>query len=40
VIDDILLVGRGDLGGLVSAARLALTDWRDLRLTADSSRSR
>lgn len=35
VIDDILLVSRGDLGRLVSAARLAVIDWRDLRVAAD-----
>lgn len=38
VIDDVLLVSRGTLLGLVSAARLAVTDSRDLRLAADALR--
>jgi len=40
VIDDILLVGPGDLASLVSAARLAAADSRDLRLAADATRRR
>ncbi len=39
VIDDIFVVSRGDLGGLVRAARLAVADRRDLRLAADTIRS-
>jgi len=40
VVDDILVVAEGDLAKLVRAARLAVTDWRDLRLAADSVRAR
>ena len=32
VVDDLLVCSRGDLAGLVRAARLAVTDRRDLRL--------
>ena len=39
VLDDILVVSQGDLGKLVIAARLAVLDWRDLRIAADSLRS-
>jgi hypothetical protein len=39
VIDDVFVVGNGDLGRLVSAARLAVQDFRDLRMTADHLRS-
>ena len=35
VIDDILVVAGGDLASLVRAARLAVEDWRDLRVAAD-----
>lgn len=38
VIDDVLALSRGDLGGLISAARLALSDWRDARVAADELR--
>lgn len=38
VIDDIWVVSRGDLAALVSAAHLAVTDFRDLRLNADALR--
>lgn len=40
VIDDILLCSRGDLDGLVRAARVAVTDTRDLTLWAQAERSR
>ena len=40
VIEDIWLVADGDLAGLVSAARLAVTDFRDLRMNADALRAR
>ncbi len=40
VIADILVVSEGDLAKLVAAARLAVRDWRDLRVAADSMRSR
>lgn len=35
VIEDIWIVSRGDLRELVTAARLAVTDSRDLRVSAD-----
>jgi len=38
VIDDILVCSRGELAGLVQAARLAVEDCRDLRLAADAVR--
>ena len=38
VIDDVLLCSGGRLDGLIEAARLAVTDWRDLRLAADARR--
>lgn len=34
VEEDILVVSEGDVEGLVRAGRLALQDWRDLRLMA------
>ena len=34
------MVADGNLGELASAARLAVTDWRDLRMAADERRSR
>jgi hypothetical protein len=40
VIEDIWLVADGDLAGLMSAAHLAVTDYRDLRMNADALRSR
>lgn len=38
VIEDIWVVSDGDLGRLVAAAHLAVTDFRDLRLNADARR--
>ena len=38
VVDDILVCSRGQLGELARSARLAVEDWRDLRLRADSIR--
>ncbi len=38
VIDDVRVLSRGDLGQLISAARLALTDRRDARVAADELR--
>ena len=38
VIDDILVVAGGDLASLVRAGRLAVEDWRDLRVAADRAR--
>ncbi len=37
---DILLSGAGSLDLLIQAGRLAVTDWRDLRVNADNIRSR
>ena len=39
VVEDVWVVAEGDLGRLASAARLAVIDWRDLRLAADEARS-
>lgn len=39
VIDDILLLSEGNLRLLIRWARLAVADWRDVRLTADGVRS-
>jgi len=39
VIDDILVLSGGALEGLVAAAHLAVTDWRDARAAADALRS-
>lgn len=36
VIDDIFTVARGDVTGFVRAARLAVEDFRDLRMAASS----
>jgi hypothetical protein len=35
IIDDLLLLSRGQLDRLVSACRLAVTDWRDVKVAAD-----
>ena len=40
VIDDMLVVSDGSLDQLIQAARLAVTDWRDLKLAADAVRNR
>jgi hypothetical protein len=40
VLEDVWLVASGDVGRLASAARLAVTDRRDLRLAADQVRVR
>jgi hypothetical protein len=34
IIDDVLLLSDGSMDKLVSAARLAVTDWRDLKMAA------
>lgn len=39
VIDDLWVVCDGDLARLISAARLAVTDHRDLRVHADACRA-
>ena len=38
VVDDLLMVSRGRLDLLASAARLALEDYRDLRMQAEALR--
>lgn len=40
LVDDMLLLSERSLEGLVAAARLALTDWRDLKMAADAQRAR
>jgi hypothetical protein len=39
VVDDILVLSGGELSRLISAARLAVTDWRDTRVAADRLRA-
>ena len=39
VVDDMLLLSEGRLDKLVSSCRLALADWRDLRVAADARRA-
>jgi len=39
IVDDVLLVSRGRLDQLIHAARLAVTDWRDLKVAAERRRS-
>lgn len=39
VIEDILLLSEGSLRLLIRWARLAVTDWRDVRLAADGLRA-
>ena len=34
IIDDVLLLADGSMDKLISAARLAVTDWRDLKMAA------
>ena len=38
VIDDVLLLSQGDLSRLIASARLAVSDWRDTRVSADDLR--
>jgi hypothetical protein len=40
VIEDMWIVSKGDLRKLVTAARLAVEDFRDLRIAADDLRNR
>lgn len=39
VVDDMLTLSDGTIGGLVQAALLAVTDWRDLSVAADTRRN-
>jgi len=36
IIDDMLLLSDGSIEGLIVAARLGVTDWRDLKVAADA----
>lgn len=38
IVDEILLCSRGDLRLLIQAARLAVADWRDLKVWAQTVR--
>jgi hypothetical protein len=40
VMEDIWVVANGDIGQFISAAHLAVTDFRDLRMNADALRRR
>jgi hypothetical protein len=40
VLDDVIVLCRGDIGALVQSVSLALQDWRDLRMNADAARAR
>lgn len=40
VLDDILLLADGDLATLIRTARLAVIDFRDIRVAADYERSK
>lgn len=39
VIDDVLLLSEGNLRSLIRWARIAVTDYRDVRVAADALRS-
>ena len=39
VLDDIMLLAKGDLATLVSVARAAVIDFRDVRMAADAERA-
>ena len=40
IIEDILLLSEGNIEQLIQAARLAVIDWRDLKVAAEELRSR
>lgn len=40
VVEDMLTLSGGTIGGLIQAALLAVTDWRDLSVAAEERRSR
>jgi hypothetical protein len=40
VIEDMLTVSEGTVEGLIQAALLAVTDWRDLNVAAEEQRNR
>ena len=39
IIDDVLLLSDGSVDKLISAAKLAITDWRDLKVATAALRS-
>jgi hypothetical protein len=39
IVDDILLCSEGEMAKLIQVARLAVADWRDLKLLAQHKRS-
>jgi len=39
IVDDILLCSEGEVAKLIQAARLAVADWRDLKMLAQEKRS-
>jgi hypothetical protein len=39
VLDDVLLLAGGDLGRLITVARQAVLDFRDVRVAADAERA-
>jgi len=39
-VDDMLTLSEGSVEKLIGAARLAVTDWRDLKVAADAHRTR
>lgn len=40
IVDDVLLLSEGNLRSLIRWARLAIIDWRDVRVQADEMRAR
>ena len=40
VVDDVLLLSDGGLSDLIASVRLAVTDWRDVKVAADEARQR
>ena len=40
IVEDILLLSEGNIEQLIQAARLAVIDWRDLKVAAEELRSR
>jgi len=39
-VDDMLLLSDGSIEGLIVAARLGVTDWRELKVAADARRGK
>jgi len=40
IVEDMLLLSEGDIEQLIRAARLAVVDWRDLKVAAEKLRNR